>query len=125
MHFLCVCYYDAARFATFSPSEFAEIERICAQHDPELKASGKVRLIGSLGLPHEFKTLRADGGPAVVVDGPYDQSQSPFGAFFIVDARDIDEALTIARLHPGTHLGHLSGGGIEVRPIGLPEELLP
>jgi hypothetical protein len=35
----------------------------------------------------------------------------------------MDEAVKIARLHPGTHLGEMFGGGIEIRPIEMLERL--
>ena len=40
-----------------------------------------------------------------MTDGPYEQTPEPFGAFFIIEADDMDEAVEVARLHPGTHLG--------------------
>ena len=88
MNFLCVCYYDADAFAKFSESDFKRLREICDPHDEEFKASG-----------------------------PYVQTPEPFGAFFIIEAEDMDEAEIIARLHPGTHLGGIMKGGIEIRPI--------
>ena len=51
------------------------------------------------------------------------ETREPFGAFFIVEANSIDEAVEVARLHPGSHLGHMMKGGIEVRPIDQLEQL--
>ena len=123
MKFLCLCHYDLEAFGKLGPADFGEIGRICAPHDAALKASGKVSLIGSLGMPDRFKTLRADSGGVSLDDGPYEATNEPFGAFFIVEADSIDEAVEIARLHPGTHLGHVMKGGIEVRPIDHLETL--
>jgi hypothetical protein len=123
MKFLCLCHYDAAAFAAFGPAEYEEIGRICAPHDQAFKATGKVSLIGSLGMPDQSRTLRAGEAGATVADGPYAETGEPFGAFFIVEAESIDEATQIARLHPGTHLGHLCRGGIEIRPIDQLETL--
>jgi hypothetical protein len=121
--FLCVCYYDAEAFAKFTPADFEKLGRLCAPHDQALKASGKVRMIGSLGFPNEFKTLRVKNGQVQLAAGPYAETKEPWGAFFLVEAADIDEAVNIARLHPGTHIGELSDGGIEVRPIEAFETL--
>ena len=119
MKFLCVCYYDAEAFDKLTPADFEKLRGICAPRDKELKESGKVSLIGSLGRPHQFKTLRVDRNSVRIENGPYAETKEPFGAFFIVEADTIDEAVEIARLHPGTHIGELFGGGIEVRPIGM------
>ena len=125
MQFLCLCHYDLAGFARFGPADFEEMGRICAPHDAALKASGKVSMIGSLGMPDQFKTLRADENGVTVTDGPYEETGEPFGAFFIIEADSIDEAVEIAKLHPGTHLGHMMKGGIEVRPIDQVEQVGP
>ena len=123
MKFLCVCYYDAASFASFTEADFKRIRDICAPHDEGFKASGKVRLIGSLALPNQFRTMRADANGVNVTDGPYVETPEPFGAFFIIEADDMDEAAKVARLHPGTHLGAMMKGGIEIRPIRTLEQL--
>ena len=123
MKFLCLCHYDLSAFATFGPPEFEEMGRVCAPHDAALKASGKASLIGSLGTPDQFRTIRADKNGVTVSDGPYAETGEPFGAFFIVEADSLDEDTEIARLHPGTHLGHLCRGGIEIRPIDQLEQL--
>ena len=123
MRFLCVCYYDAAAFAKFTDSDFRKMGEICAPHDEEFKASGKVRLIGSLALPDQARTMRADEKGVSVTDGPYTETPEPFGAFFIIEAHDMDEAVKVARLHPGTHLGAMMKGGIELRPIETLEQL--
>ena len=125
MKFLCLCHYDLEAFGGLGPADFQEIGRICAPRDEELKASGKVSLIGSLGMPDQFRTLRADADGVTLDHGPYAATNEPFGAFFIVEADSIDEAVEIARLHPGTHLGHMIKGGIEVRPIEQVEQVCP
>jgi hypothetical protein len=45
--------------------------------------------------------------------------REPVGAFFMVEARDMDDAIEVASKHPGAHLGEYLGGGIEVRPIDM------
>src|SRR5690348_8787429 len=60
MKFLCLCHYDADQFAALGPADFEEIGRICAPHDAAFKASGHVDMVGSLGMPEQSRTLRAD-----------------------------------------------------------------
>lgn len=100
MQCLCLCHYDLEAFTKFGPADFKELGRICAPHDEELKASGKVSLIGSLGMPDQFRTIRADQDGVTVTDGPYAETKEPFGASFIVEAESIDEAVVIAKLNP-------------------------
>ena len=122
MKFLCLCHYESARFGELKPADFEEIGAICAPHDAALKASGKVEVIGALGMPEQSRTLFVENGAVIAKAGPYAATPEPFGAFFIVEADDIDGAVEIAKLHPGTHLGDKFGrGGIEVRPIDFIE----
>jgi hypothetical protein len=123
MKFLCACYYDADAFAKLQPVDFQKLGEICAPHDARFKASGKVSVIGSLSLPKDFRTLRVKNSVVTDEAGPYEQTKEPFGAFFIVDAENMDEAVRVARLHPGTHIGEIMDGGIEIRPIEMLEQL--
>jgi hypothetical protein len=123
MHYLCLCHYDAAQFATLGPADFEEIGRICAPHDRALKESGHLLAVGGLGMPDSYRTLRADPGGVRVEAGPNAETAEPFGAFFLIEADSMDQAEEIARLHPGTHLGARFRGGIEIRPIDGLERL--
>jgi hypothetical protein len=64
----------------------------------------------------------ADGRPSIT-DGPYAETDEPLGAFFMIEAEDMDEAAEVASKHPGAHLGRYFGGGIEVRPIDMLNQL--
>lgn len=123
MQHLCLCHYDAARFATLGPRDFERIGAICAPHDRALKESGHLLEVGAFAMPDQYRTPRAAQDGVTVEDGPYAETAEPFGAFFLIEADSLDQATEIARLHPGTHLGALMGGGIEIRPIEMLERL--
>ncbi|MGH8081340.1 MAG: YciI family protein [Lysobacter sp.] len=116
MKFLCLCHYDQAKFAACTPEDFQAVGAICAPRDQALYASGRVDLVGSMAAPDAYAVIRpGDDGPSVS-RGPYATTPEPWGAFFIVDADNIEQAIEIAQLHPGAHLGRYFAGGIEVRP---------
>jgi hypothetical protein len=117
MKYLCLCYYDAERFAAISEADLKEVGEICAPLDKKLKESGHLVAVGSLAMPEVSRILRGDNTGIVESEGPYVKTNEPVGAFFIVDAESFEQAVDIAKLHPGTHVGHKFGGGIEVRPI--------
>ena len=98
-------------------ADAAEIGRICGPRDQELRETGKKLLDASLALPQQTKVIRPGEGGPVVSEGPYVSTPEPLGAFFVVEAENLDEAAKIASIHPGAHLGKFFGGGIEVRPI--------
>lgn len=119
MKFLCLCRYDIAGFSKLTPADFQEIAALCAPHDQALRESGRVNMIGSLGMPHETMVLRANSDKKVEAQpGPFQNEAEPVGAFFVVDATSIEHAIQIAKLHPGNHLADKFGGGIEIMPIG-------
>lgn len=124
MRYVCICYYNEAAFEALTPEMGKELGEFCAPHDARLKASGKVLLIGSLGMQSQTKVIK--GGPTAQVDnGPYARTANPMGAFFIVEAESIDEAVEIAKLHPGAHIDPkwLGEGAIEVWPLEFLEEV--
>ena len=56
--------------------------------------------------------VRAELHSDMVTDGPFVESKEVLGGVTVIDARDLDRALEIARLSPATWRG-----GVEVRPI--------
>lgn len=122
MKFLCLAYYDPARFAAMPPDERRAMLEQCPARDAQLQASGRLRVSASLGGADKAVAIRPLGGRPDVKDGPFSESKEVVGGFFIIEAADMDEALTIARLHPAAELGEQAGWGIEVHPIGMYRE---
>ncbi len=57
--------------------------------------------------------IKGFGPDAVVTDGPYGETKDHIGGEYVIVARDYDEAVAIARLHPNLEYG----GYVEVRQI--------
>ena len=91
----------------------------CPKHDEELRKSGHVGLQGSLGELKATTTIRPRNGKPLVTDGPYTETKEQVGGFFMIEARDLNEAIVIASKHPAAHLGEQVGWAVEVRPIGV------
>jgi hypothetical protein len=117
-----MCYYEPRLFATFTADDFSAIGEACKPHDDALRASGKLAILGSVSEPDTWKRIRAVDGLPCVADGPMSESKEQIGAFFVVEAQDIDAAVRIASLHPSAHLGKYFGGGIEVRACDMFEQ---
>lgn len=116
MKFLCLCYYDLARYEACTPEDFEAVARICQPHDEALRTSGHLDLVGSLALPSASSVIRPGEDGPIIDRGPYAPTPEPIGAFFILEADDLAQAIEVASRHPGAHLGRYFGGGIEVRP---------
>ena len=124
MKYLCLCYYDHKKFDALSKSDMEAVERACRPHDEALRNSGRLMLVGSLACPAASRTLRPDSGGPSVSGGAFAPTDEPLGAFFIIEAENTEEAVEIASMHPGAHLGEYFGGGIEVRPIDMLDQLV-
>ena len=84
----------------------------------ELEARGHLKNRGQPLAP-SGAVVRGTGG--VVTDGPYAEAKDMVLGFIVVEARDLAEAVQLARSCPIV----LGGGGIEVRPVGqrvMPED---
>jgi len=117
MKYLCLAYYDAQAFEALSPPELDAIVSKCPPHDEALRRSGHLVLQASLGAARATTTVRPRNGQPSVTDGPFTETKEQVGGFFIIEARDLNEAIRVASLHPAAHLGERVGWGVEVRPI--------
>jgi hypothetical protein len=115
MKYLCLGYYERAKFEGLSEAELAAIGDECRPHDQALYRTGKVDVVASLDVGS--KVIRRRRGRKEVVDGPYAETKEMIGSFFIIEADDLDAAVRIAGLHPAANWGEHMGWAIEVRPI--------
>ena len=68
-----------------------------------------------LGLLRRDKVRCPGRGKPFVTDGRYTEANELVGAFFIIEAKDMAEAVEIASKHPAAHRGADVGWGVEVR----------
>jgi len=122
MKYLCLAYYDAPQFDALTPEQMQALESQCPPLDAELRATGRVLVQGSLGLPSSGASIRPKNGRPTMTDGPFIETNEQIGGMFIVDAATLTEALEVASKHPAARLGEAVGWGIEVRPIEFLEE---
>ncbi len=125
MKYLCLAYYDVEKFGALPKAEIDAIVSRCAQHDAELRASGRLVLHGSLGEPASSMAIRPRGGQPAVTDGPYAETKELVGGFFLIEAQDLNDAVRVASKHPAAHLGEHVGWGIEIRPVDYFEQFIP
>jgi hypothetical protein len=117
MKYLCLGYYDERKFEALPKAELAALGDKCRTHDEALRKSGHLLSVASLAAPRDSKSIRPKGGKPSVTDGPYAEAKEVIGAFFLIEAANMDEAIEIASLHPAARLGEQVGWGVEIRPI--------
>ena len=91
-----------------------------AQFAQQLNASGQYLAAAPLHPTSTATSVRVRDGKRLVTDGPFAETREQLGGFFLVDARDLDEAIGIAAAIPAGRWGT-----VEIRPVlevaGLPE----
>lgn len=117
MKYLCLAWYDEKKFEALPPEEMAALVSQCPPHDKRLRESGRLLAQASLGAASGTRCIRPVGEKRSVTDGPFAETKEQIGGFFIIDAKDIDDAVQIASLHPAAQIGGQAGWGVEVRPI--------
>src|SRR5687768_11772841 len=107
MRYLILIYENEAT----TPQNEAEFQK-WMDYTARLKASGSY-LGGEALLPtSNATTVRKNGGKVLTTDGPFAETKEQLGGFYMVDCKDLDEALKWASEVPG-----VGRGPVEVRPI--------
>jgi len=119
MKYMLLVYGDEENSMTTSERDecYVDSARLCR----ELAESGHYRGAAPLHFTSTATSVRVRDARRVVTDGPFAETREQLGGYFLIEARDLDEAISIAARIPGARYGT-----IEVRPImeipGLPEE---
>jgi len=82
----------------------------------EMKAAGVLVSNNGLSPVATATTVRVREGKALITDGPFAETHEQLGGFFLLDCKDLDEALSWAAKIPSASLG-----SIEVRPLWSPD----
>src|SRR5262249_29333918 len=94
---------------------YSESTKLCE----ELHASGKFLGANPLHPVSTATSVRIRDGKALVTDGPFAETREHLGGYFLIDAKDLDDAIRIASRIPGARKGT-----VEIRPVleiaGLP-----
>ena len=121
--YLVLCYYDVKDFEGLPPKDKEAMIAKCQALDIEFKKTGKVDFVASQSDMKTWRCIRGDKGKrAVETRGPWAEGDEQVGAFFIVDAKDYDEAVAVAWKHPGPNITEYLGGGLEIRACDFHEE---
>jgi hypothetical protein len=117
MKYLCLAYYDEKAFDALSKAELDAIVSRCPPYDEELRKSGHLITLASLESPRATITVRPRNGKPSITDGPFVETKEQVGSFFIIEARDLNEAIRVTSKHPAANLGEQVGWAVELRPI--------
>jgi hypothetical protein len=112
MKYLCLVYHEEEKVNALPASEFEEIVRAVLAYREELKQGGHYIISSPLQPVETATTVRVRGGKVSITDGPFAETKEQLGGFYLIEARDLNEALRLAAKMPPARIG-----SIEVRPL--------
>ena len=105
MNYLCLVYLDEKRLDELPDEE-------CVAYDAAIRKSGHCVASEALESVQTATTVRVRNGKTSVTDGPFAETKEQLAGFYMIDAKDLNEAIRIASGIPPARVG-----SIEVRPI--------
>jgi len=112
MQYLMLIYSQEANFARMTPQEVAAMSAEFGKYTEEITKAGKYRGGNRLAPTASATTVRVRDGKRVTTDGPFAETKEQLGGYYLIDAKDLDEAIALAAKIPSARFGL-----IEVRPI--------
>ena len=105
MKYLCLVYSEPKQLETMTDDE-------CMEYDSNMRKNGLCLASEALQSIQTATTVRVRNGKVSITDGPFAETKEHLAGFYLIDAKNLDEAITIAAKIPPARVG-----SIEVRPI--------
>ena len=112
MQYLLLIYGNEAGMQAASKEQIGQMSAAYAAYTQAMAQAGVIQGGNRLRPTSEATTVRVSGGKTQVLDGPYADTKEQLGGYFLIEAPDLDAALSWAAKCPGA-----SAGTMEVRPI--------
>ena len=112
MKFMFMIYHDEQVLDSLPDGEMQQLVDAALDYTDELGRSGHYIVSDALQRGRTARTIRVRGGKATTTDGPFAETKEQLGGFFLVEAKDIDEACAMAARFPPARIAT-----IEVRPV--------
>jgi len=109
MKYLCLVYCDEAKLYSLPDSP---VDAECHAYDQDLAQSGRRIAAEALEPVQSATTVRVRNGNISVTDGPFAETKEQLAGFYLIESRDLNEAIELAAKIPPARVG-----SIEVRPV--------
>jgi len=114
MQYMLMIFDDPKRIAQLPEAQRREFQQAYADFTQGLVKSGHFRAGAQLQPVSAATVVRAPGGKLSTTDGPFVETKEHLGGYYLVECKDLDEAVAIAARVPSVAL---SSGAVEVRPL--------
>lgn len=112
MKYLCLAYEEERVLDALTREQWEALRKETLDYVDELQRSGRLIITHALQGVRTATTVRVRQGRMAATDGPFAETKESLGGFFLIEARDLNEAIQVASKWPSARLG-----SIEVRPI--------
>ena len=112
MQYLLLIYDAEKQFAQLPAAELGTLMADYNKFSTDIKASGHLVGANRLQPVSNATTVRVREGKTQITDGPFAETREQLGGYYLIEAKNLDEATAIAARIPSAKLG-----SIEVRPI--------
>jgi hypothetical protein len=114
MLYAILCYHDEDTVGSWSKEQDAAVMKKLTVVQDKLAKQGRLGPVARLLPTTAATTLRKDD-PPVVIDGPYAETKEQLLGFYVIDCKNLDEAIDVARDLAAVN----PGGAYEIRPVGM------
>ena len=112
MKYLCLIYGDENGRNTMTPEDGARMRKDYMDYTEDIQKSGHYLGGNALQPTTSATTLRVRNGALTTTDGPFAETREHLGGYYLVEARDLNDAIQVAGRIPGARFG-----SVEVRPV--------
>lgn len=112
MKYMLLIYEDEKGWANLTENERNQTFGEYMQFTKDIKGSGHYQAGAPLQPTSDATSVRVRNGKRAVTDGPFAETREQLGGYYLVDAKNLDEAIAIAARIPSARWGT-----IEVRPV--------
>jgi hypothetical protein len=112
MRYLCLIYENEKNWETMPPAESEAVMGEYFAFTEGIRSSGKLVHGEALQPTPTATTVRVRNGKISTTDGPFVETKEQLGGFYLIEAKDLNEAIQIAAKIPSARFG-----GVEVRPV--------
>jgi hypothetical protein len=112
MQYLLLIYGNESNFDKMSESDMKKMRSEYMELTQSITGSGHYKGGNRLDFSSKATTVRMRDGKRVVTDGPFAETKEQLGGYYLIEAKDLDDAIAVAARIPGARIG-----SIEVRPI--------
>jgi hypothetical protein len=112
MKYLCLIYDEEKKLQAMAASDFDALMGEYFTFTKALRASGQYLGGNDLQPTANATTVRVRNGQTSTTDGPFAETKEQLGGYYLIEAKDLNEAIQIAARIPSAKIG-----SIEVRPV--------